>query len=176
MNRLTYEAIIAAFVALDVELVRLGTDCQLAVVGGAALVLKYRARDSTKDVDAVALPEDRKAAVAKAARTVAEGIGLPADWLNDGAKGFMQGLELTEPVWEGKALVVRTASDDQLLAMKLCAWRDDIDIGDARLLLSKLSGSREEIWGRLRCFLIPGRDLRAQYALEDLWEADREGE
>jgi hypothetical protein len=59
--------------------------------------------------------------------------------------------------------------------MKLCAWRDDLDINDARLLLSLFAGSREEVFSRIRPFLVPGRELRAQYAFDDLWEAHREG-
>jgi hypothetical protein len=55
--------------------------------------------------------------------------------------------------------------------MKLSAWRDDLDIADAKRLLAELSGSREEIWQALEPYLIIGEQLKAQYAFEDLWEA-----
>ena len=61
----------------------------------------------------------------------------------------------------------------QLLAMKLSAWRDDLDVSDARLLLSKLSGDRGSVWKLVEPYLVPGRQLKAQYAFDDLWEADR---
>lgn len=58
--------------------------------------------------------------------------------------------------------------------MKLSAWRDDVDIADARRLLQemlqKMSGNREEIWQAVEPFLVPGDELKAQYAFADLWE------
>lgn len=56
------------------------------------------------------------------------------------------------------------------LAMKLSAWRDDIDIEDARRLLQELAGTQDEIWQAVEPFLIPGQQLKAQYAFFDLWE------
>jgi hypothetical protein len=50
------------------------------------------------------------------------------------------------------------------------AWRDDLDIADARLLLGKLVGKKEEIWSVLRPHVVPGRELKARYAFDDLWE------
>jgi hypothetical protein len=70
------------------------------------------------------------------------------------------------------SLVVRSAAPQQLLAMKLSAWRDDVDIADARLLLSKLEGSRDGVWSWIEPFLVPGRELKARYAFEDLWELE----
>lgn len=59
--------------------------------------------------------------------------------------------------------------------MKLSAWRDDVDVADARLLLSKLTGEREWLWSLVEPYLVPGRELKAQYAFADLWEASRGG-
>jgi len=57
--------------------------------------------------------------------------------------------------------------------MKLSAWRDDLDVADARLLLSRLSGDRASVWSRVEPHLVPGRELKTQYAFDDLWEVDR---
>ena len=54
--------------------------------------------------------------------------------------------------------------------MKLSAWRDELDIKDAGRLLKELSGKKEEIWQMVCPFLVPGIELKAQYAFEDLWE------
>ena len=56
--------------------------------------------------------------------------------------------------------------------MKLSAWRDDVDIADARRLLAELRGAddREQLWQSLTPFLQPGRELKARYAFDDLWE------
>lgn len=55
-------------------------------------------------------------------------------------------------------------------AMKLCAWRDDVDVDDARLLLSKLAGDREAVWVMVEPHLVPGRELKSRYAFDDVWE------
>lgn len=48
--------------------------------------------------------------------------------------------------------------------MKLMAWRDDQDVADARLLLSRLSGNRDEVWRLIEVHLLPGRELKSKYA------------
>jgi hypothetical protein len=55
--------------------------------------------------------------------------------------------------------------------MKLAAWRDDVDIEDARLLLTHLSGTRDDVWRAVEPHVPPGRELKAKYAFDDLWEA-----
>lgn len=57
--------------------------------------------------------------------------------------------------------------------MKLSAWRDDVDIADASLLLDEMKGYRDEIWREVGPYLIPGNELKAQLAFADLWEALR---
>jgi hypothetical protein len=76
-----------AFDALSKELATAdGNDqAELVVVGGAALVLLYGARQTTKDVDAYFL-KPAAAIVRGAAARVAGALELPEDWLNDGAK------------------------------------------------------------------------------------------
>ena len=56
--------------------------------------------------------------------------------------------------------------------MKLSAWRDDLDIEDARRLLKESQGTREEVWREVEPFVVPGRELKARYALDDLWESE----
>ena len=58
--------------------------------------------------------------------------------------------------------------------MKLSAWRDDIDITDAALLLRLLreNRNRETIWSMVVPYIVPGRELKAQFAIEDLWESE----
>jgi len=145
----------------------------LVLVGGAALVLLYDARESTKDVDAFLLGSGSGDVLRRAAGEVATTMGLPADWLNDGAKGYVHGLALGERLLSVPNLEVRTTVPAQLLAMKLSAWRDDVDIADARLLLSKLAGDRESVWRQIEPHLVPGRELKAGYGFADLWEASR---
>jgi hypothetical protein len=166
---LSAEGIRQAFDALSAELGRIGERGDIVVVGGAALVMLFRARETTKDVDAYFV-SPAPSAMRTAAARVAEQLSLPEDWLNDAAKGFLVGLTTGALLYESQFLLARAASAEQLLAMKLAAWRDAIDREDARLLMSGLSGSMEEVWGAVKP-LVPPRQLdKAWYAFQDLWE------
>ena len=145
---------------------------EIIVGGGAALVLLYDAREATKDVDALALISVDPSKIRSAAMKAATLVGLPQDWLNDGAKGYLHGLLPGEILFEQPPLTVRSVAPQQLLAMKLSAWRDDVDIADARLLLGKLSGNMDEVWKSIEPYLVPGRELKARYAFEDLWDLE----
>jgi hypothetical protein len=162
--------ITAAFGALSEELAREGKRAELLVVGGAALVLLYGARASTKDVDAYFVRPEASS-IRAAAHRVAARLNLPNDWLNDGAKGYIVGLSDGEVLYASPALTVRAAATAQLLAMKLAAWRDAIDRGDAALLLRHMTGSAEQVWTAIRSFVPPGQIDKASYAFEDLWDS-----
>ncbi len=169
MDRLGRDEIVLALNQLAAELPE-GEQVDLVVVGGAALVLLYGARETTRDVDAFAL-SGAPASVREASRRVATRLALPDDWLNDGAKGFVHGLAIGDVLLTAGALTVHTLAPQQLLAMKLSAWRDDVDVADAALLLSKLGNDREAIWALVAPHVVPGRELKAQYAFDDLWKA-----
>lgn len=158
-----------AFVALSEELERHGRQGEIVIVGGAALVLLFGARESTKDVDAYFVKPEASI-LRKAAEVVANRLDLPGDWLNDGAKGYLVGITTGEVLHDSRALTVYAASAAQLLAMKLAAWRDAIDRGDASLLLSQMAGSRDDIWSAVEPFVPPNHVAKAAYAFEDLWE------
>jgi hypothetical protein len=53
--------------------------------------------------------------------------------------------------------------------MKLSAWRDDLDVSDARRLLEELTGDRDEVWREIEPYLVPGEELKAQYAFVDIF-------
>jgi hypothetical protein len=126
------QAILDALHALDEELGSRGVRANVFVVGGAAMAIAYDARRSTADVDAVFAPADE---VRHAATVVADRLGIPDDWLNDGAKGFMPGDDPGRvTVFEGSHLQVTAASPRYLLAMKLLAARAERDRDDIRVL------------------------------------------
>ena len=147
-----------------------GQRVQLIIVGGAAMALTYDARLSTRDVDAIFLVPPDASDTRRWAGIVADERGWEPDWLNDGAKGFLNGLSLGEILLQSRGVEVRPVSAAQLLATKLSAWRDDTDIEDAkRLLLEFPRDSLEMVWAKLEPFLIPGAVQKARYALEDIW-------
>jgi hypothetical protein len=159
-----------AFDALSAEFERAGERAEIVVVGGAAVVLLFEARETTKDVDAYFFLPDAARVRAAAAR-VAERLELPEDWLNDGAKGYLVGVTRGEILYESPFLVVHAASLAQLLAMKLAAWRDAVDRDDARLLLARMPGSAADVWQVVKPFVPPHQIDKASYAFQDLWEA-----
>jgi Nucleotidyltransferase of unknown function (DUF6036) len=123
---------LSALEALDQELATAGIRADVFVVCGAAMAVAYDARRSTDDVDAAFAPVD---AVRRAAQRVADRLGLPQAWLNDGAKAFMPGDDPDRMiVFERVNLQVAAASPRYLLAMKLLAARAERDQDDIRLL------------------------------------------
>lgn len=169
MTLLSREQIINALNRLGELAHESGQYIELVVVGGAAMVLLYGNRESTQDIDVLILAPGA-ALVRKMAQQVAEEFGLDADWLNDGAKGFLFGFQEGRVLHSSVGISVIAPALAQLLAMKLSAWRDDVDIDDARHLLTSLQGTQSEIWQAIQSHLIPGAELKAWYAFLDLWE------
>ena len=137
------------------------------------MVLGFQARESTRDVDAVIISPREARVVRELAKQVAEEKDWPEDWLNDGAKGYLVGISVGPVLFHGLGIEARAPSLEQLLAMKLSAWRDDLDISDARRLMLeiKIKGGKETVWHSIEPYLVPGDELTAQYAFLDLWES-----
>ncbi len=111
---------------------------EIAIFGGAAMVLAYRARVSTRDVDAVFEP---KAAVTAAAEEVTREDGAPEGWLNDAVKGFLAAAAETRILFDLPNLRVFVATPEYLLAMKCMSMRlgrDETDLRDIRFLMRTL--------------------------------------
>ena len=100
-----------------------GLKIKLTLVGGAVMVLRFGARLSTRDVDAVILFPPEARIVRELARQVAEENDWPEDWLNDGAKGYLVGISDGDVLFQAPGIEARAPSLEQLLAMKLSAWR-----------------------------------------------------
>jgi hypothetical protein len=123
------------------------TEGELCLLGGTVMVLAFKARPATKDVDAIFEPTT---AIREAAERVQQELDLPADWLNDGAKGFLSRNHLVEigdlPQYDGLRVTAPTA--EYMLAMKCMASRiahadtDPSDVADIRFLLRHLGISK----------------------------------
>jgi predicted nucleotidyltransferase len=144
---------------------------RLVIVGGAVMTLAYDARDSTKDIDALFLTPPDASQTRAWAKLVASELDLEEDWLNDGAKGFLNGITRGQQLINAKGIEVWQVAPEQMLAMKLSAWRDDTDINDVKRLLQEFKQvTLEEVWLLLEPYLIRGQEQKARYALEDVWE------
>jgi hypothetical protein len=132
MNR---DEMIAALGAVGEELERRGIAAKLYIVGGAVMVLAHSSRDATFDVDGDFYPRD---AVMDVAEEVARRQGLPGDWLNTAANGFIPIFKSPEwrPVYQFGSLEVLAADDRTMLAMKIRASRGRRDEPDIALLLA----------------------------------------
>lgn len=156
-SKLTRDQIIQALRALEAECARHGIAGEICIYGGAEMVLVFDARPTTRDVDAVFRP---KTEIMNASRRVADALGLPADWLNDGVKGFLSHNEeiIEEPIPELEGLGnlrVFTPTAEYLLAMKCMAARSEEtseDRGDVEFLVRSLGLTSEgevfEVVGR----------------------------
>jgi len=131
---LTNKKIIYLFKRLNEELAAKGIKGELGVVGGAAMCLAFRARASTKDVDAIFEPSGVIRALAK---KIAEEEELPMDWLNDAVKGFLAPQFKRVPLLSLSHLNVWTPEAAYMLAMKCMSARFDTSDRDDVIFLLK---------------------------------------
>lgn len=107
----------------------------ISIVGGAAISLQYvNDRDSTTDIDAI-LPEN--SIVARIIEDIAKAKNLPATWIYDAAKVYIP-FEVNSmwlDLFSVGGVLIRVASAELLLAMKLRADRGVRDRGDIQKLL-----------------------------------------
>ncbi|MHB8190585.1 MAG: DUF6036 family nucleotidyltransferase [Ferrimicrobium sp.] len=115
-----------------------GVKARFYIVGGAAMVLGYSARDATRDVDAQYYP---KADINRVAADIAKEHHLPSDWLNDNAAIFISPVtdDNKRQLFLSKGSVtIQTASAEALLAMKIRASRPRMDNFDIAFLCEYL--------------------------------------
>lgn len=160
-----------AFDLLAAKLAKRRVVGEVHVFGGAAMVLVFDSRASTRDVDALFEPDGP---MLQAAREVAEELGLPRSWLNNQASSYVSGRAgRGTPVYDHPNLRVLTTPVEHLLAMKARAARAARDADDLRLLLSTVGvtsvGEVVEIVGRY----FPGEPMseRSVQLLEDLLDS-----
>jgi Nucleotidyltransferase of unknown function (DUF6036) len=170
-KRFSRAEILKALQALGDELSSQGVRGQIFIVGGAAMALAYSTRRVTKDIHAVFEP---KSSIYKAAGKVADELGLPEDWLNDAAKGFMPGTDKdARPVPDIQGIEITTASPQYLLAMKLMAMRFGEDDGDIEVLVREcgLHSAQEAL--ELLQRMYPAREPlpKTRFFLEELFSS-----
>ena len=123
---------------VDELLVKAGTphELHLYVAGGAVIAAKTDSR-LTGDVDVVSegMTPQLRAAVREVSK---RHRGLRPDWLNDGAKLKRVNVALEpERIFTGRRLIVDSAGDRYVLAMKLVSHRQ-VDEADCEMLIRSL--------------------------------------
>lgn len=125
-----------AFELLATGLKRRRVVGEVHIFGGAAMVLAFNSRESTRDVDAVFAPDTQ---VLEAAHEVAVEMRLPKSWLNNQASSYVSGVAgRGTPVFDHPNLRVMITPTEHLLAMKVRAARSVRDTDDIRILLREL--------------------------------------
>lgn len=142
MAMLRKEDILRGLAKLDAMAREAGVLVDLSVYGGAALAIAFDIRRATRDVDAVV--RGSPDFVRLAAVRIAEEEGWPADWLNDGVKGFTSSNEQMQLMAGFEAspaggLRIYTPTPEYLFAMKCLAMRPEgiegsRDISDIKAL------------------------------------------
>jgi hypothetical protein len=172
------EIIVAALARLAELLREHDAEGEVCLLGGTVMVLAFNARTSTKDVDAIFQPT---ALMRELARVVASEQGLPDDWLNDGAKGFVSANHeaVTGELPQFSGLRVLAPTPEYMLALKCMAARIAAgpggadDVADITFLVAHLNlRSPEEALEIVSRYypsaLVPPR---AQYLLEEIFAA-----
>jgi hypothetical protein len=118
-----------------------GIIVELALYGGAALVLAFDMRQATRDVDAIF---SHPFTVRQWVKEISEEENWPNDWLNDGVKGFVSATESMRDLdefdgGEQGGLRVTLPTAEYLFAMKCMAMRPEgidgsHDISDIQML------------------------------------------
>jgi hypothetical protein len=162
----------ALFAALDQELGARAVRGEVYVIGGAVMCLVFGARDATRDVDALFAPARE---LREAAARVGLARDLPADWLNDAAKGYLSASGSFAPFLALPNLSVSTATPEYLLAMKCLAMRlgpEFHDEADIRYLLRYLNLESYDAAVAIleRFYPLPRFPQKTLYALEELLE------
>lgn len=133
---LTRDRIVHLFGRLDRALSERGEIGEIGLVGGAVMCLVYNAREATKDVDAVFEPAG---VLREIAAQIARDEGLPEDWLNDGAKGYLVPGFGRQEVLALPHLRVWAPEPRYMLAMKCISARwDTSDRDDVIFLIRHL--------------------------------------
>lgn len=158
-----------AFTALAAKLRRRGVVGQVHVVGGAAMLLAYDSRITTRDRDALLFSPDGP--MLKAIREVVDEMGWPRTWLNNQASSYVSRTPGEgSPVFDHPFLHVVATPAEHLLAMKVLAARGLRDGEDIRLLLDRLRVTTAAgVWDIVARYF-PGETItdRSRLLVEDL--------
>jgi hypothetical protein len=175
------ETLLAGLRKVSELLAEKGVVGEIDIFGGAAMMLAFQARQSTKDVDAVfaPVPEIREAA----ARAASE-FDMAPDWLNDAAKGFLspRGDFTDEYVPQFPNLRILTPTPQYLLAMKVLASRVGVrvsggDKADIQFLIRLVGLTRsEQVMEIVAQYYDPARvPIRSAYLVDEIFqEQERE--
>lgn len=166
----TKKKIIHLLKLLSQELEKRELKGEILIVGGSAMVIAFKARIATKDIDAIFEP---KSNIYEISKEIAKNQDLPENWLNDAVKGYMSEKAEYNTFLNLPALKVYIPIPGYIFAMKAISMRitpESSDIEDLKLLIKivKIKTVEEGIAIIKKYYpekLIP---QRTYYALDEL--------
>jgi hypothetical protein len=166
---MTSEEITQYLTELNDELRLMDIKGEVSLYGGAVMVLAFKARIATKDVDAIFHPASE---IRAAAIRIAHRHGLTESWLNDGVKGYV--VEHSRRIlFNMPNLTVFIPEPDYLLAMKALAARADTeDESDVLELIRTLDiRSAEDVLSIVEKYYPKGQiPPKTQYFIQGLFD------
>ena len=174
--KLDRKTILKALSLLDDALRREEVIGEICIFGGAAMILAFDGKFTTRDVDAIFVP---KSTLTDAIVMLANQLGLPAAWLNDGVKEFVSAKEdfTSDDMPDFENLRVIRPSARYLLAMKCLASRiggygERGDISDIKVLCKHLSCQTPESVTEIILDYYPPSQIPAktQFLLEEIFQ------
>lgn len=179
-SALSREQILRALQSLSDQLGQQGVMGEVCLFGGTVMVLAFTARLTTKDVAALFQPAQ---VIRQLARRIADDLHLPADWLNDGVKGFISARHETTTgnLPQFPHLRLTMPVPEYLLAMKCMAARiggtanEPTDVADIVFLVRHLKlKSAQEVLDLVGQYYPANRiPVKTQYLVEGLFEEGR---
>ena len=176
-STMSREEILSALRALSDELGKHSVRGEVCLFGGTVMVLAFTARLTTKDVDALFQPAKL---IRELAARIADQQHLPANWLNDGVKGFVSARHETTAgnLPQFPHLHLTMPVPEYLLAMKCMASRvggtaeEPSDIGDIIFLIRHLKMKSARAVLDLVGLYYPANRIpvKTQYLVEGLFE------
>lgn len=173
MKPLSKENILNYLRELSDEIGKENLKGEILLFGGAAMVVAFDARPSTRDVDAIFQPKSK---IYEMSKRVAERHDLPEGWLNDSVKGFIRTDAFDYNLLiRFENLSVYMPEPEYLLAMKSISMRigvESSDIDDIKYLIDHLEiKTPEDVFDIIKKYY--PRDQvppKTYYALEEIFE------
>jgi hypothetical protein len=142
-SEMTEDRILRALGRLSELLAERGVHGEICLLGGTVMVVAFKARSSTKDVDAIFQPTG---VIRELSLVVQKEQDLPEHWINDGAKGFVSARHdiVSRDLPQFDNLRVMAPTPEYMLAMKCIAARipadpdEGGDVTDIRFLIEHL--------------------------------------
>ncbi len=176
-STLSRDVILRGLQALSDKLGQQGITGEVCLFGGAAMVLAFRARVTTKDVDALFQPAQT---VRELAQQVGAELRMPADWMNDGVKGFVSSRHETtvQNLPQFAHLRLTMPVPEYLLAMKCMAARiggttdEPSDVADIVFLVRylKLKTAQEVLALVAQYYPVDRTPVKTRYLVEGLFD------